>query len=61
MEELNAYIANNEVRIGVNNIKDFNELIEKAYEEAEQLRLTIHKLSTFDLKFVFDFNSNSSQ
>lgn len=59
MENMDAYVFGNEIRICVSNIKELDELLEKAYQEAEQLRKTIHKLSVFNLNFKFDFNSES--
>lgn len=59
MENMDAYVFGNEIRIRVGNIKELDELLERAYQEAEQLRKTIHKLSVFDLNFKVDFNSES--
>ena len=44
---------NGEVSLRVSGMKEFNELLERAKKEAEQLNNTIDELSTFELKLNF--------
>ena len=42
------------LRISVRNLSEFNELIEKARKEADQLQHTISQLERFELTIDFD-------
>lgn len=44
---------NGEVSLRVSGMKEFNELLERAKKEAEQLNNTIDELSSFELKLNF--------
>ncbi len=44
--------------IGVSNLKQFNELLKQAEEEADRLQKTLSKLRYYNLKFDFVFNDN---
>ena len=44
---------NGEVSLRVIGMKEFNELLERAKKEAEQLNNTIDELSSFELKLNF--------
>lgn len=44
---------NGEVSLRVSGMKEFNELLERAKKEAQQLNNTIDELSSFELKLNF--------
>ena len=44
--------------IRISNLSEFNELIEKARKEAEELEKTINRLQYFDLKIDFSEGTN---
>ena len=46
--------------IEVKNLPEFQQLIEKAKKEADQLQKTINQLNSFELKIDFNVNQTNS-
>ena len=53
-EKIKMYISDNTLNIAATNIKEFEDLIEKAKKQACDLNNTIHKLEWFHIKFQLD-------
>ena len=48
------YVNKGTLNISVRNINEFNELLKKADEQSKELRFTIDRLKSFDLKIEFE-------
>ena len=53
-EKIKMYISGNTLNVAATNIKEFEELIEKAKKQVCDLSDTIHKLEWFDIQFQVD-------
>lgn len=58
---MEGYIHNDELNICATNFDDFEKLLNKAENEAQQLLKTIHELRGYNIKLNFDFKSISSE
>lgn len=57
---MEMYTNENKLMVSVRNIPEFNALLKKAQEEAEQLNSTIAQLSRFDLVVAFEVQGDQA-
>lgn len=51
---MDMYVSGNELKISVENIREFKDLLETSKMQSDQLNKTLQKLSSFHLSFSFE-------